>query len=210
MDDFGLNDRGILCLWRLSDPGAPYRILVCESEPSCCCFAPIKPNLVFAGTDCGSVLAWDLQESPTTHEKIHVGGEETTFRYPSYSTDGIYTLQGAHEEPIRCVIALPHAQENKGTSELFTFGSFGRDQGSFQLASIDTAGAVQLWVRSCHHQFSCVRKVACTALSVISFQAVIELLDESFATAEPDYGMRIGSRIKLVRSTALKLSSPDR
>ncbi|KAJ3020525.1 WD repeat-containing protein 60 [Thoreauomyces humboldtii] len=182
-----LDESGILCVWRLTDPAEPYRILVCESPPTCCCFATTRPSLVFAGTESGSISAWDLQEFSPSHKKIAApeSTSETMFRYPSYSTAGIYTLDGSHEEPIRNLIALPHAQEPKESASSFSFALSGASTGSFQVASVDEAGALQLWT-------------------------VIELLDESFAAAEVDFGMGIGSRIKLVRSTALKLTSRNR
>ncbi|KAI8910652.1 WD40-repeat-containing domain protein [Powellomyces hirtus] len=181
----GLEEGGVLCLWRLTDPTTPYRIMACESVPTSCCFATTKHSLVFAGTASGSILAWDLQESSTLHEKLAVGEDEVVVRYPSYSTEGIYTMNGTHEEPIRSIVALPHAHESKETVNSFVFSSLGAEAGSFQVASIDEAGAMQLWT-------------------------VLELLDSSFATAELDYGMGIGSRIKLIRSTALKVTADHR
>ncbi|KAJ3182362.1 WD repeat-containing protein 60 [Geranomyces variabilis] len=187
----GLETGGLLCLWRITDPTAPYRILACENSPTSCCFATTKYSLVFAGTDSGSVLAWDIQESPALHPVIDVGDglHQITVQYPSYSTDGIYTLNGTHEEPIRRIVALPHAQESQaggGGVDSFLFGRLGADDaGSFQIASTDEAGVMQLWT-------------------------VIEHLDASFAASEMDFGMAMGSRIKLIRSTTVQASTAKR
>ncbi|KAI8588723.1 hypothetical protein BDZ88DRAFT_420885 [Geranomyces variabilis] len=182
----GLEAGGLLCLWRITDPTAPYRILACENSPTSCCFATNKHSLVFAGTDSGSVLAWDLQESPALHPAVDTGdGLQVTVQYPSYSTDGIYTLSGTHEEPIRRIVALPHAQESQGVDS-FLFGRLGADDaGSFQIGSTDEAGVMQLWT-------------------------VIEHLDASFAASEMDFGMAIGGRIKLIRSTTVQASTAKR
>ncbi|KAJ3161303.1 WD repeat-containing protein 60 [Geranomyces michiganensis] len=185
----GLEAGGLLCLWRITDPTSPYRVLACENAPTSCCFATNKHSLVFAGTDSGSVLAWDLQELPALHPAINIGdGQQLTVQYPSYSTDGIYTLSGTHEEPIRRVVALPHAQESQagGGVDSFLLGRLGADDaGSFQIASTDEAGVMQLWT-------------------------VIEHLNASFAASEIDFGMAIGSRIRLIRSTTVQASTAKR
>ncbi|KAI8819216.1 WD40-repeat-containing domain protein [Fimicolochytrium jonesii] len=181
-----LGQDGLLCVWRVSDLTSPYRILVCESEPTTCCFAPSKPALVFAGTNSGTVCAWDLQEAASTHRMVGVGeGEqrkEICVQAPSYSTDGIYTLKGYHEAPIRTLTPLPMRRDT-GTGA--GVGRFAIEQGSFQVASLDEGGLIHFWT-------------------------VLELLDESFAEAEPDYGMRIGSRIKLIKGPSFNVQSRDR
>ncbi|RKO93936.1 WD40-repeat-containing domain protein, partial [Blyttiomyces helicus] len=163
-----LDDKGIVCLWRLTDPTVPYRLLVCEGKPTTVCFSPTKPHLVFAGTNSGSIQAWDIQESTTT-----------VLRTPCYSTDGIHTMKRAHEEPIRRILALHRYRGRDGDRVT------GLEGESFQIASIDEAGVMQLWV-------------------------ILELLEESIASSELDFGMKIGGKLKLIRSSGLTISNPER
>src|SRR5690349_14916489 len=122
--------------------------MLCESEPACCCFAPNKPNLVFAGTANGSVLMWDIQELPSLHQKINLPFGEMVFRFPSYSTDGLFTQNGAHEEPIRSIIAFHQSDIDKREKMSATEEDQGQTHAQpFAVASIDEAGTMQLWVR---------------------------------------------------------------
>ncbi|KND03310.1 uncharacterized protein SPPG_02357 [Spizellomyces punctatus DAOM BR117] len=179
-----LGDKGILCLWQLSDPTVPYRVLVCEGDPTCCCFAPTKPYLVFAGTGDGSVLAWNLQESPSLHRKVIIDGQEILLRYPSYSTSGIYTLKGTHDEPIRNIMALHQYRPAREDNWHAALGVSSELEGqSFQVASLDESGWMHIW-------------------------AVVELRSESITASELDFGMAIGGRLKLIRSTGFKISLP--
>lgn len=63
-----------------------FRILVCSSEPRCCCFSPIRPSLVFAGMVDGSIAMWDLREPTSIHRSTVVSDEAYSLRYPTYDT----------------------------------------------------------------------------------------------------------------------------
>lgn len=62
------------------------RILVCTSQPKCCCFSPVKPSLVFAGMIDGSIAMWDLREPTSIHRHTVVNDESYSLRYPTYDT----------------------------------------------------------------------------------------------------------------------------
>lgn len=62
------------------------RILVCSSQPQCCCFSPVKPSLLFAGMVDGSVAMWDLREPSSIHQSVVMNEETYSLRYPTYDT----------------------------------------------------------------------------------------------------------------------------
>lgn len=62
------------------------RILVCSSQPRCCCFSPVKPSLLFAGMVDGSVAMWDLREPSSIHQSVVMNEETYSLRYPTYDT----------------------------------------------------------------------------------------------------------------------------
>eukprot|EP00842_Homolaphlyctis_polyrhiza_P005601 jgi/Hompol1/6041/HPOL_004813-RA len=177
--------QGVMCVWRLNDPKQPSCLLLCEAKITCCCFAPTKPYLVFAGTCDGGVQAWDLREAGSEHAsaQLHPNQDAITIRTPSYCTDGIYVHQRVHEHPIVSIIPL-HKYEQKIVREVDTGASTSSDSDTFQIATVDTLGLLQLWV-------------------------VIELKDAA-SVSETDLGMRIGSRIRLVRSSHFQMQHPDR
>ena len=46
---------GVLCVWRVDHPAAPWHLLRCVGLPACCLVCAAKPHLAFAGTSEGSV-----------------------------------------------------------------------------------------------------------------------------------------------------------
>ncbi|KAL5032170.1 hypothetical protein BDV3_000762 [Batrachochytrium dendrobatidis] len=177
------SSQGALIVWRLSDIKRPSRVLVCQSRVTCCCFAPTKPFLVFAGTVDGGVQVWDLREPATNHISATLFPDQDAFsiRPPSYSTDGIYTLAQSHLHPIVSILPLHKYDHKTVEKDQQTNSSFSN---SFQLATIDSSGVFQLWV-------------------------VIEL-KESAIDLDADLGRRIGSRVKLMGSNSFQMQHPDR
>ncbi len=71
-------------------------LLFVYSQVRCCCFSPGKVTLVFAGTEVGSVVVWDLREHSGTHLNVEVGKEVWTLRYPTFSTgQSVLTVSAA-------------------------------------------------------------------------------------------------------------------
>lgn len=67
----------------------------------CCGFSPYSADIIFAGTQAGSVLLWDLREFSLWHgvegnlvENFYllevVDGHHREVRNPTYSTDGLF------------------------------------------------------------------------------------------------------------------------
>uniref|UniRef100_A0A8D0GXX5 Dynein 2 intermediate chain 1 n=1 Tax=Sphenodon punctatus TaxID=8508 RepID=A0A8D0GXX5_SPHPU len=87
-----LDSKYLLCAWNVWQPSSPQKVLVCESEVTCCCFSPSKATLVFAGTIDGSVLVWDLREDARMHLCMTLNETDWVFRSTTFSTDGVLTL----------------------------------------------------------------------------------------------------------------------
>uniref|UniRef100_A0A8C5RF83 Dynein 2 intermediate chain 1 n=1 Tax=Laticauda laticaudata TaxID=8630 RepID=A0A8C5RF83_LATLA len=90
-NDLSLDSKYIICVWNVWQPSSPQKLLLCESQVTCCCFSPCKATLVFAGTVDGSVLVWDLRENSRMHQCVKVNETDWTFRSPTFSTDGVFT-----------------------------------------------------------------------------------------------------------------------
>ncbi|ELK19037.1 WD repeat-containing protein 60 [Pteropus alecto] len=82
-----LDSRYVLCVWDIWQPSGPQKILVCESEVTCCCLSPFKAFLLFAGTAHGSVVVWDLREDSRLHRYLRLSDCCWTFRMATFSTE---------------------------------------------------------------------------------------------------------------------------
>ncbi|KAJ3120863.1 hypothetical protein HK098_004200 [Nowakowskiella sp. JEL0407] len=187
-----LSPYGVICLWRLTDTSFPFRILVCEDTPTSCCFGTTKPHLIFAGTESGSVLVWDTQSEPT-HSTIPTN---LTFQkdksiinipvqFPSYSTDWVCSgsnLKKGHFSSILSVIYV--AGSDSGLSGR---GGDGLENKVVQIVSVDRDATLNYWT-------------------------LIEIKDEKISSleAEQDFGMWVGSKIKLVGSNCINIHNPDK
>lgn len=110
------------------------RVLFLKGIPSTCGFSDNlhSEHLVFGGTDCGSVLIWDLS-SP------HGGGEGKGRRenqFPCYSTDGLPKQSSNSRWTIHCAPIVRIIPISTGVV-------------TNQLLSCDEAGRVILWVGDC-------------------------------------------------------------
>ncbi|MCJ8731177.1 hypothetical protein PDJAM_G00196410 [Pangasius djambal] len=175
--DVTLDSKTLICVWNIWEPSTPQRILVYEAEVRSCCFSPGKATLVFAGTDVGSVLVWDLREHSGSHSHIRVCEEEWTLRHPTFSTDAVMSGAGHFSsvvsvEPVLVTVGaglrdplLPDQEESLGLS--------------FQLGSLDENGLLNLWV-------------------------VVELPKADDSGSQTDLGLRPGGKVKLLHSSSLQ------
>ncbi|XP_061778214.1 cytoplasmic dynein 2 intermediate chain 1 [Nerophis ophidion] len=171
-----LGDCSIICIWRMWEPSRPQKILLFESEVTCCSFSPGKSTLVFAGTSIGSVALWDLREPDGDHERLRIDEEEWTFRRPTFSTDA---LSSAHFSPVTAVEVLPANVLGGPGSEVPFLASEEELLGlSFQLASLDERGLLNLWV-------------------------VLQLPKANEAGCQTDLGLRPGGKVKLLHSSCV-------
>ncbi|KAL1006793.1 hypothetical protein UPYG_G00077180 [Umbra pygmaea] len=177
-----LDSKTIICIWNIWEPSCPQKVLVYESEVNCCCFSPGKATLVFAGTSVGSVVLWDLREHASLHHALRIGENEWTLRHPTFSTDAVLALSG-HMSSVCSVEAVPATVAEGLRPELPLFTSDEDSLGlSFQLASLDENGVLNLWV-------------------------VLELPKANDAGSQTDLGLRPGGRVKLLHSSTVVTTS---
>ncbi|XP_063157903.1 cytoplasmic dynein 2 intermediate chain 1 [Candoia aspera] len=180
-NDQPLDSKYIICVWNVWQPSSPQKVLLCESQVTCCCFSPCKATLVFAGTVDGSVLVWDLREDSRMHQCVKVNETDWTFRSPTFSTDGVFTPIN-HTCPVLTIEPVSTSvfkEQNCGLSYLSVQEEMlGL---SFQIASMDENGTLSLWV-------------------------VAELQKGDLAGSQNDLGLIPGGKIKLVHSSTVQLN----
>ncbi|XP_063063164.1 cytoplasmic dynein 2 intermediate chain 1 isoform X2 [Engraulis encrasicolus] len=174
-----LDSQSIVCVWNIWEPSRPQKILVYESEITCCCFSPGKAMLVFAGTCVGSVVLWDLREASSSHYSLTIGESDWTLRYPTFSTDAVLSVPG-HLTTVQSVEPVTAPVSEGFRHELPLLANQEESLGlSFQLASLDEKGVLNLWV-------------------------VVELPKYSDAGSQTDLGLRPGGKVKLLHSSTLQ------
>ncbi|XP_064797972.1 cytoplasmic dynein 2 intermediate chain 1 isoform X5 [Oncorhynchus masou masou] len=177
-----LDSKTIICIWNIWEPSRPQKILVYESEVQCCCFSPGKATLVFAGTSVGSVVLWDLREHASAHYTLRIGENDWTLRHPTFSTDAVLAASG-HMSSVSSVEAVPATVAEGLRPELPLLASDEESSGlSFQLASLDENGVLNLWV-------------------------VLELPKANDAGSHTDLGLRPGGKVKLLHSSTVLTTS---
>ncbi|XP_054996946.1 cytoplasmic dynein 2 intermediate chain 1 isoform X2 [Sorex araneus] len=176
-----LDSRHVLCVWDLWQPSGPQKVLICESQVTCCCFSPFKPFLLFAGTAHGSVVVWDLREDSRLHHHMKLSGCLWTFRMSTFSTDGTLTSV-SHRSPLQAIEPVSTAVYRKQSLVLSPFSTQEEMSGlSFHVASLDESGVLNVWV-------------------------VVELPKADLAGSISDLGLIPGGRVKLVHSTVIRLT----
>lgn len=184
---------GCLCVWETSKPSRPWKVLVCEGDPSSCCWAPANNStseesgrgsrqLVVVGTDSGSLSLWDLSEPASQHQDVRSSqGEVLTLRRPSYMTD--WRLELNHAARVCAISAqLPSGSGNRAGLENGLEGGSGAVA---EVLSLDCSGCLNVW----------------SAVSVTRLDS---------AVVETDFGLRLGSRVRLLRVASVNCLTPGR
>ncbi|KAF6029361.1 hypothetical protein EB796_012331 [Bugula neritina] len=172
--DKKLDKYGMIGVWNTNDPSQPQKIVASASMPTCCCFSPIKTTLVFGGMQDGSLVAWDLREPPTMHHSYICGGQDWLLRFPTYNTAGVLQYDN-HNSPITALVPVL-TDSGKAASQEAGSGL------SFQLATLERNGIVNLWV-------------------------VAEILETNMAGSESDLGLSPNGKIKLLKSSTISLTA---
>eukprot|EP00466_Bigelowiella_natans_P000661 jgi/Bigna1/126005/aug1.1_g713 len=200
--------KALVCVWRINQPESPATVLYLEEEAVSIGLS-LENYIAFAGTRSGSIVVWDLREKPILHRKAAKEGpleSLVVLRHPSFSTD--HLLGQNHTYPVKKVIAL-HSEErqyssgaggaasengrkenqkhqpNSSNSSSSSSSSSSirrrrkrRNTTSFQLASVDESGTTIIWT-------------------------IVELQTGDVAGSETDFGLNLGSRIKVIKSIEL-------
>nr|XP_014353297.1 PREDICTED: WD repeat-containing protein 60 [Latimeria chalumnae] len=177
-----LDSKYIICVWNIWEPSSPQKVLVCESKIQCCCFSPGKATLVFAGTVDGSVVLWDLREPGNLHHCMKIGAQDWTFRNPTFSTDAIlaavsHSCPVQAVEPVSSIISEGQRYSSSPLAPQEEMSGL-----SFQIASLDEEGLLNLWVAS-------------------------ELPKADLAGSRTDLGLIPGGKVKLLHSSAININS---
>uniref|UniRef100_A0A2K5YVN4 Cytoplasmic dynein 2 intermediate chain 1 n=1 Tax=Mandrillus leucophaeus TaxID=9568 RepID=A0A2K5YVN4_MANLE len=175
-----LDSKYVLCVWDIWQPSGPQKVLICESQVTCCCLSPFKAFLLFAGTAHGSVVVWDLREDSRLHHSMKLSDGFWTFRTATFSTDGILTSVN-HQSPLQAVEPISTSVHKKHSFVLSPFSTQEEMSGlSFHIASLDESGVLNVWV-------------------------VVELPQADIAGSVSDLGLMPGGRVKLVHSAVIQL-----
>ncbi|KAI9197075.1 WD40-repeat-containing domain protein [Polychytrium aggregatum] len=189
----------IISLWRLSDPTVPYRILICEPAVECVSFSRTKPHLIFGGTADGSIQVWNLLDQHQQHTRhtnfIDVSSDvvDVVVQTPSYSTDGLYSLERAHEDVIKNVVVVE-------TEPLLASGRLGRNLGQEAAQTLGWNASAEADETTARVESGSCQLVTVDESGVLCIWVVIEYREESFSVNELDFGMAIGSCVKLVKT----------
>ncbi|CAD2222350.1 WDdomain 60 [Angomonas deanei] len=120
----------VILVWKARDPSAPEHLLVSSSEIRSICWSPSRPYILYAGTEDGCVVLWDLREPDRYH--LNAGRyQKLVFRVPSFTTAW---MTDNHVVPV-CDVRV--AGYN-------TPGSPRREEME-QLLSLDVSGVTRFW-----------------------------------------------------------------
>ena len=67
--------KSYVCVWNVTQPSAPNKVLVASGGITACCFSPLKASVAIAGLVDGTVCAWDLREAFSFHQEVARSGE---------------------------------------------------------------------------------------------------------------------------------------
>ena len=117
----------------------------CDAQITCCCFAPTKPHIIFAGTVDGGIQVWDTRELDSQQSNLYFLWTDTsnlTIRLPSYTTDGSFTQKRIHEDAIVSIEPLHTYNDSKKEKNLTKLS----ENDNVQIVSVDALGVCQVWV----------------------------------------------------------------
>ncbi|DBA89068.1 TPA: hypothetical protein ACH3X1_016247 [Trebouxia sp. C0004] len=99
---------GCLCVWDLSSPAMPAKVLLSEGCPTACTFlaAPGRGDLVLAGMQEGGLCLWDCEEAGSRASSCSIDGASMHCQRPTFSSEchGSPGMAGA----VVSVAVLPH------------------------------------------------------------------------------------------------------
>lgn len=122
--------RVFLCVWNVSQPSQPQKVLVANSgDISAIIFSPFKASIAFAGSQDGVIAAWDLREHSSIHQEVSTNSEmEWIFRSPTFTTNSPSSEDG-HDSKVTSMKILTSGDSNA----------------TFQLATLEERGILLIW-----------------------------------------------------------------
>ena len=77
--------KSYVCVWNVTQPSAPSKVLVASGCVTACCFSPLKASVAIAGLVDGTVCAWDLREAFSFHQEVaRSEGDDHVRKYTGY------------------------------------------------------------------------------------------------------------------------------
>ncbi|XP_057293201.1 cytoplasmic dynein 2 intermediate chain 1-like isoform X2 [Hydractinia symbiolongicarpus] len=168
--------KGLICLWNTNEPTKPLKLLTCESIPMSCCFSSGKASMAFAGMEDGIIAAWDLTEPASYHDNVMIGNTSHVFRTATFTT------AASSENHMFSVVTLAPITSNAS----YHAESDSNDDVdmSFQLASLDQSGVINIWI-----------------------VVAVEPNTTNLSSVDDDLGLSPKGRIKLVKSATITPAS---
>jgi len=181
LKDHSLGSKGCMCLWDLSSPSRPQHVMFSEGAPTCCTFAPApSTNLVIAGMAEGGVCVWDLEELPARHPM------ETIHSFPSNMK------QQDHNQGGEAIIARRPSYSTEGSLGGMDWSG---GLGTGPIVAVATA------VKEGGGRNTPCMVVALTEWGEVQVYTCSMLASSAGSNAaDVDLGMRIGSRVRLLRN----------
>ncbi|XP_054707121.1 cytoplasmic dynein 2 intermediate chain 1-like [Uloborus diversus] len=133
------DERGILCVWNISDPQKPQHVLMSNGQPTCVTFGPFGNDVVIAGIADGAVVLWDLTDSGSLSYPIMVE-DQVYLLPPTYNTAVAYGL----ENHVSCIVAI-QAVHNYANDDRFSSEKSAIKK-NFHVLTLEDMGIINVWV----------------------------------------------------------------
>lgn len=134
-----VTDCCIGCIWNISEPSRPTKIIYSQSPITSCCFHPTSYNIIFAGLQDGSINIWNLKEDEMWHKKVSDKENKIDWviRSSTYTTTGNFEIDGHKSEIVALRILSKVEKEALDTaSNKFL---------PIQICSLDENGSLIVW-----------------------------------------------------------------
>ncbi|KAK9295652.1 hypothetical protein QLX08_010078 [Tetragonisca angustula] len=132
-----ITDCCIGCVWNISEPSMPIKLLYSTCPITSCCFHSTNYNVVFAGLQDGSISLWDLKEDEMWHEKVtdRANNLDWTIRMPTYTTAPIEINYTAEIVAIRILSKIEEKSIERHNTKFVPI----------QICSLNENGSLVIW-----------------------------------------------------------------
>ncbi|XP_050593716.1 cytoplasmic dynein 2 intermediate chain 1 [Bombus affinis] len=133
-----ITDCCIGCVWNITEPSMPIKLLYSTCPITSCCFHSTNYNIVFAGLQDGSISLWDLKEDEMWHQKVtdKANNLDWTIRMPTYTTaTNVETNHTAQVVAIRILSKIEEKSVEQHNNKFVPI----------QICSLSENGSVVIW-----------------------------------------------------------------